>query len=303
MLLLKKEVYVLKRDFKKDIEDGVYKNKDAIASLIPYLLHDTAYALSLNATPNLRKHIAAAIFKYNNQDHDYEDILNQIDVTKYSDENSYSPHDMVINIVIDQAFITSQVLNNYHIWCLNKKTKLNEELFFASMLRIVSSFQSAAILLRHGFYVEVVSIFRMILEQLAWGCYLIQETDKSKISKNRTQSNVKYLKKVLGDNFGALYGYLSSEAHLEPNEICKYLQLDKNVLYIKGRSGKYCKRETSTLLLLLKAYSSVIWFAMKQFGIPDEFVDYYQDWNNFNRYIIDFLYKSLYEKVKFKRDN
>lgn len=293
----------MKRDFKKDIENGMYKNEDAIASLIPYLLHDTVYALPLNATPNLRKHIAAAIFKYNNQDSDYEDILNQIDVTKYSDKNSYSPHDMVIHTVVEQAVTTSKVLNNYNIWCLKEKTKLNEELFFASMLRIVSSFQSAAILLRHGFYVEVVSIFRMILEQLAWGCYLIQETDESKIYKNHTQSNVKYLKKVLGDDFGTLYGYLSSEAHLEPKEIGKYIRPDKNGIYIKGRSGKHCKEETGTLLLILKAYSRVIWFAIKQFGIPDEFINYYKDWNNLNEYTINILYKYLYEKVKLKRDN
>lgn len=213
----------MKRDFMKDVESGIYHNTDAIASLIPYLLNDTAYALALNTPPALRQHIAAAIFKYENPDDCYEDILNEVDVANYSDENSYSPHDMVIHIIIEHAITTSRVLSNYNMWCLNTIGGLGKELFFVSMIRIVSSFQSAAILLRHGFYVEVMSIFRMILEQLAWGCYLIKETDETKIPKNRTQNNTKYLKEVLGDDFGKLYGHLSSEAHLEPKEIGKYL--------------------------------------------------------------------------------
>lgn len=289
-------------DFKSDIECGKYINKDSIASMIPYMLDGTSYALALDATPELRKHIAAAIFKYRNPDDCYEDILNEIDVAGYSDENSYSPHDMVIHIIIDHALITSKVLSNYNTWCLNTVSGLGKELFFAGMIRITSSFQSAAILLRHGFYVEVMSIFRMILEQLAWGCYLIKETDESKIPKNRTQTNTKYLKEVLGDDFGKLYGYLSSEAHLEPKEIGKYLQPTENGVYIKGRSGEQCKEETTTFLLLLKAYGRVVCYAMEAFGIPEEFANYYHDWNEFDKLQIYYLHESLNDKVQFIRD-
>lgn len=293
---------MLSPDFKSDIECGKYINKDSIASLIPYMFEETSYALTLDSTPELRKHIAAAIFKYRNPDDCYEDILNEIDVANYSDENSYSPHDMVIHIIIEHVLTTSKVLSNYNTWCLNTIGGLGKELFFAGMIRITSSFQSAAILLRHGFYVEVMSIFRMILEQLAWGCYLIKETDESKILKNRTQSNAKYLKEVLGDDFGKLYGYLSSEAHLEPKEIGKYLQSTEDGIYIKGCSGKQCKEETTTFLLLLKAYGRVAWYAMNYFGIPDGFANYYHDWDDFDKLQINYLYESLNGKVQFIRN-
>lgn len=130
----------MERNFKKDIERGVYSNKDSIASLIPYLLNDTAYALELNDTPALRQHVVAAIFKYENPDDCYEDILNEMDVANYSDEKSCSPHDMVIHIIIEGAITTSLVINNYHTWCSNTISGLGKELFFASMIRIVSSF-------------------------------------------------------------------------------------------------------------------------------------------------------------------
>lgn len=293
----------MKRDFKKDIENGIYSNKDTIASLIPYSLDSITYALALDSSPILRKHIAAAIFKYENPDECYEDILNAIDVEKYSDENSYSPHDMVIHIIIAHATTSSLVLNNYNAWCLKETNGLSQELFVAGMIRIVSSFQSAAILLRHGFYVEVMPIFRMILEQLAWGCYLIKETDESKISKNRTQSNTTYLKEILGNDFGRLYGHLSSEAHLEPSQIRKYVHAEKDEIHIKVRSGKQCKDEVETLLLLLKAYGRVIYSGIEHFGIPDEFTSYYHDWSDFDKLQIHYLSQSLNGNMPFVRDD
>ena len=54
----------MRKDLKTDIESEKYKNNDNIASLIPYLLEGVGYSLQIDASPLLRKYIAAAIYKY-----------------------------------------------------------------------------------------------------------------------------------------------------------------------------------------------------------------------------------------------
>lgn len=44
---------MIKRDYKTDIENLMYKNSDEISSLIPYLYEGVHYALDLNAEPLL----------------------------------------------------------------------------------------------------------------------------------------------------------------------------------------------------------------------------------------------------------
>lgn len=107
----------------------------------------------------------------------------------------------------------------------------------------------------------------------------------------------------MGDVFGKLYGYLSSEEPLEPKEIGKYLQQAEDGVYIKGRSGKQCKEEVATLLLLLKAYGRVAWYAIESFGIPVELMDYYRDWNDFDEFQVCCLHESLNGSVQFERDD
>ena len=271
----------MKRDFKSDVEKGIYTNNDNIASLIPYLLEGTAYSLQIDAKPLLRKYIAAAIFKYRDKEVPYENILNGIDILGYSDENS-----------------CSQFGRYYED---NGENNLMKQLFVLSLGRLSTSFKSAALLLNNGFFVEVISIFRLIIEQLAWGCYLMTEKDESKIEKNRTQSNIKYLKDQLGEDYGTLYGYLSSEAHLEPKEISKYLHRNENTIAVRDRSGKECEEDTGTLLILLQAYGEVIWQGMNYFGISEDDMPYYQDWYNLHKCCIASMKAVLDGEAEFDR--
>lgn len=287
----------MRRDFKSDIEKGIYTNDDNSASLIPYLLGGTAYSLQIDAEPLFRKYIAAAILKYRDKEIPYEDVLKSIDISDYSDDNSRNQFELVRHLIVDNAVMAQKIISNYYED--NSENNFMKQLFVLSLGRLSSSFKSAALLLNNGFFVEVICIFRLIIEQLAWGCYLLTERDKSKIKNNRTQSNIKYLKEELGEEYGTLYGYLSSEAHLEPGEICKYLQQSENAIAVRGRSEKDCEEDTGTFLMLLRAYGDVIWKGMNYFGISDDDMLYYQDWYKLHQSFIAQMKAVLDGKAKY----
>jgi hypothetical protein len=275
---------MMRKDLKTDIESEKYKNNDNIASLIPYLLEGVGYSLQIDASPLLRKYIAAAIYKYK-EDNDFEDILENMDIEDFSDEKSYSQYEMVRHVIVDCAVRNTKIIDEY--LKSSKVQKSNKDLFFVALGRLSTSFKAATLLLNNGFFVEVVFILRLIIEQLAWGSFLLVEEDEEKIRKNRTQSNVGYLKEQLGENYGILYGYLSSEAHLEPKEIEKYLRKDEEEqIAVRDRSGKECEGETNTLLVLLDGYCELLWKGMNHFGIMEEEIEYYTDCHCLNKKIV-----------------
>lgn len=289
----------MRKDLKTDIESEKYKNNDNIASLIPYLLEGVGYSLQIDASPLLRKYIAAAIYKYK-EDNDFEDILENMDIENFSDEKSYSQYEMVRHVIVDCAVRNTKIIDEY--LKSSKVQKSNKDLFFVALGRLSTSFKAATLLLNNGFFVEVVSILRLIIEQLAWGSFLLVEEDEEKIRKNRIQSNVGYLKEQLGENYGILYGYLSSEAHLEPKEIGKYLRKDEEEqIAVRDRSGKECEGETNTLLVLLDGYCELLWKGMNHFGIMEEEIEYYTDCHYLNKEIIISMKAVLDNNAKFER--
>ena len=286
----------MKRDFLTDIKNELYKNNDNIASHIPYLYEGIGYSLQIDATPLLRKYMAAAILKYKNERVSFEDILEGMDINDFLDEKSYSQHEMVRHVIVHSAVINAKIIEEYLKSSKVKQT--NKDLFFISMGRLSTSFKSATLLLNNGFFVEVVTIFRLIIEQLAWGSFLLCEKDEKKIEKTRTQSTVKYLKEQLGESYGILYGYLSSEAHLEPNEIGKYLRKEEGQIAVRDRSGKECEGETVTLLKLLEGYCELVWKGMNHFGILEEEKEYYTDWHETNMCTVEAMAAVLNEEAK-----
>lgn len=289
----------MRKDLKTDIESEKYKNNDNITSLIPYLLEGVGYSLQIDASPLLRKYIAAAIYKYK-EDNDFEDILENMDIEDFSDEKSYSRYEMVRHVIVDCAVRNTKIIDEY--LKSSKVQKSNKDLFFIALGRLSTSFKAATLLLNNGFFVEVVSILRLIIEQLAWGSFLLVEEDEDKIRKNRTQSNVGYLKEQLGENYGILYGYLSSEAHLEPKEIGKYLRKDEEEqIAVRDRSGKECEGETNTLLVLLDGYCELLWKGMNHFGIMEEEIEYYTDCHCLNKKIVILMKAVLDNNAYFER--
>ena len=274
----------MRSDLKTDIENGKFKNEDNIASLIPYFYEGVSYSLQIDAKPLLRKYIAAAIHKYK-ENIDFEKILETIDIEKFSDEESCSQHEKVRDIIVKCAVKNTKIIEKY---LKESKTQTsNKELFFIALGRLSTSFKAATSLLNNGFFVEVVPILRLMIEQLAWGSFLLVEEDEEKIIKNRTQSNVRYLKEQLGKQYGELYGELSGEAHLEPREIGKYLQVNEKEgqMAVRDRSGKECENETLTLLVLFDGYCELVWKGMEYFGVGEE-REYYKDNYLLNKEIV-----------------
>ena len=138
----------MRKDLKTDIESEKYKNNDNIASLIPYLLEGVGYSLQIDASPLLRKYIAAAIYKYK-EDNDFEDILENMDIEDFSDEKSYSQYEMVRHVIVDCAVRNTKIIDEY--LKSSKVQKSNKDLFFVALGRLSTSFKAATLLLNNGF--------------------------------------------------------------------------------------------------------------------------------------------------------
>lgn len=284
------------RDFKSDIKNKLYTNNDGISSMIPYHSHGINYALDLKAEPLLRAYFVSAIIAYINRKEGlkFDDIINTVDLEDFSDEKSCSYYENLREMVLEEAYTISQIIKNYSLWGLNDKNKSNPffTIFTTCMHRLQVTFKAAVSLLNSGFFIEVIPIYRLILEQLAFGAFLLIETNPEKIKVNQVQKNISHLKTALNNEYiGKFYNYLSSEAHLEPKEIGKYTLIDINEksLSVKNRSGIECDKETGNLLFLLEIYGKIVWKGLNYFGFTTPGEDYFRDWYKSHRTSTSFL--------------
>lgn len=276
-----------KRDFKTDKENRVYANPESVSSLKPFQTDGTFYALDLNADPLLRAYFVAAILTYHDRDKGakFDEVLKVLSLEDYSDEKTVTSFESIRQAVVSEAYTISQIIKNYSIWGTDESLKKNPFFvyFVSSMSRLQVSFQVAVTLLNSGFFVEVIPIYRLILEQLAFGAYLLTETDPEKIEENNITRNIKHLKELYNknDEIGRFYHYLSSGAHLDPKEIGKYICLsDEKTLAVKNRSGKECDIETGNLIFLLSIYRDIVWKGLNHFGFTTPDKSYFYDWFN-----------------------
>ena len=169
----------------------------------------------------------------------------------------------------------------------------NTTLFIISMTRLKASFDAAMLLMENGFFVEVSCVFRMILEQLSWGCYLFSIPELQSIQSIKYEKLVKqpqktdgYLQTAMGEKrLGKLYGDLSAQAHLIPIEMMRYLEIDETSgkVDIVFRSKNQSEGEITTLLLLSLLYTEVTWKGINHFWFAaetphDDFKNRYTDW-------------------------
>ena len=293
---------MLNRDFLNDVKNNIYKDEDSIAMLIPYMYKDVLYALHYHAEPELMKHFMAAIVKFKNADLSYEDIL--MELADATDDKFFS-YDSVKDLIINLAFTASKIFQNYITW-IPGEDSLQKALFTTCITRLFGSFKAAIILVNCGFFVEVTPISRMILEQLAWGCYLLQEQDVEKVKSSSPQSSVSCLKSLLGEKYGSLYGDLSAESHLnlKPNKAYGFGKYTKPVdggSQTIIRSTSRAKNELIRLLPLLEAHGEVVWKGIQQFGISENDKHYFCDWHDFHIANVSLIKKILKGEVKITR--
>ena len=187
--------------------------------------------------------------------------------------------------------IINQNLEFVQEYAKNKPDGFEKTLFLISVIRLKASFEAAILLMNNGYFVELSSIFRLIVEQLSWGCYLCSTDEiqtKSDINKLKSpQQTISYLKSALQSNaYGQLYGMLSAETHLPVKEIMRYLNMGvgEGGIEIILQSGIADKDEISLLLLLTGIYTDVVRRGIKRFGFADkiqedEFTKRYDDWH------------------------
>lgn len=123
---------MIKRDYKTDIENLMYKNSDEISSLIPYLYEGVHYALDLNAEPLLRAYMVSAIIAYLERENDdvvFEDILASRNLSDLSDSQSRSQVEIVRYVIVEEAYTTSRIMNNYNNWNFHNEKKILQDNF------------------------------------------------------------------------------------------------------------------------------------------------------------------------------
>ena len=140
----------------------------------------------------------AAILTYHDRDKGakFDEVLKVLSLEDYSNEKTVTAFESIRQIVVSEAYTISQIIKNYSIWGTDESLKKNPFFvyFVSSMSRLQVSFQVAVTLLNSGFFVELIPIYRLILEQLAFGAFLLTETDPQKIEKNSITRDIKYLK-------------------------------------------------------------------------------------------------------------
>jgi len=239
------------------------KEEDSLYKLKPYLLNGIPYSLPTNASPQLRTYIAAAILAYTNSDGDsweYEEVLASLDIAEYGDGKALGQFDLLQDSVVKQSMMYTDLIskiqnevNDVHVGIGN---------FFMVMGRLKSSFQSAVILLRNGFFIEVSTIYRLIFEQLCWALYVVDEDDFEQIKGKSVTKTVRCMEKV-NPEYKKLYSLYSREAHIDPKNISDYLNQSAHGIDVMGRSGKRCNAKTVDLILLMKIYSEVMAYSVK----------------------------------------
>lgn len=293
-------------DLLKDLKEGIEYEKDSIGDLMPYLLDGISYAIPVNSSNKLRMHFSAAIKKYRNPELSFEEIMESLDNKDYSNNESLSNEDIIrYSITNSLDFSTSMFLKLGDI--LNKKNykyTYGELCYYTSMCRLKSSFKSAVILLRHGFFIEVSTVFRLIYEQLCWACFTIDEKDDDKINNNKTSKNTKYLKDKINPKYGRLYDMLSKEAHIAPNNLSEYIYAEKEGIGIRYRSGEKCKEYTELLILLFKIYIEVALYAINtHFELDDDEKNYYSEFFHTQMQLVKVLKENQDDKIGLALNN
>lgn len=142
---------------------GIIKKRSGICKGV-------GYSLQIDASPLLRKYIAAAIYKYK-EDNDFEDILENMDIEDFSDEKSYSQYEMVRHVIVDCAVRNTKIIDEY--LKSSKVQKSNKDLFFVALGRLSTSFKAATLLLNNGFFVEVCIHFTINYRTISMGKFFI----------------------------------------------------------------------------------------------------------------------------------
>lgn len=241
-------------------EDIVYKKDgehDHIHTLMPLESNNYFYALQANENKYV-KYVAHTMFSSFDQDgnFDVEYFLDNLELEynkeDYSVSQEYLMSDFLTSSVVGASKDFSRVMQEVKI---NKANHIS----YITMGRLTSTFQSAAILIKNGFYYETKCLFRVILEQISYS-YQCSKSDDENVDKLKPQASISELKKIF-ENAGMLNGLFSNFIHHNRNIWGEFLDEE---LYIMSRSGIRSKTNVVLLAFLAEMYVVVLYDIYKR---------------------------------------
>lgn len=281
------------KDFLNDVNNGKFNVRDEISELQTLKIGDIVYSIPINSSPKLRMYLASAIQSYSNNT-DFYDELNDNDIGNFDDSASIDKY-LIINVMVSRAVDTvKQIIVDFYkdIIKTNLTLTIGENQYFLSLVRLNNSFKSAIVLCNDGFFLEMMPILRMIFEQLSLCCYVIDEPNDDKIIKNKVTDDISCLKTKINPKYGELYGLLTKETHLAPDQTGVYSTvIDYQTIISYNRSGKKAKENIPLLIELYYIYVQVFKYGLEHFNRYD---NYYKEFYNTETQLIDLL-KGIYK--------
>ncbi|HDX8374297.1 TPA: hypothetical protein RQN05_000856 [Aeromonas dhakensis] len=243
-----------------EFENVVYEKKgnhDHIHTLIPLISNDFIYALQASEQIKVKNiiHLVFSSFDHDgnfNLDSFIENYDQDYDENDYSVSKEYLMSDYIAASIVGVSKDFSRVMQEV------KADKANH-ISYITMGRLSSTFQSAAILIKHGFYYETKCLYRVILEQIAYSFQCSKSNDES-IDKLKPQSSITELKKIFS-NAGVLNGLFSQFIHHNKNIWSEFID---NENYIISRSGSRSKENVIFLAFLAEMYLVVVYDIYKR---------------------------------------
>ncbi len=248
------------------------RDQEKLYKLVPYYFEGIMYAIPTNSSKRFKRHIQAALTAYLNEDYEYDsirEILSDLPIECIEEESSGS--DIARDLILDIIYMLEDLLKfigknpdkkpGIHIYCLQ-------------MHRLQSTFESAVILLKNGYHVETSSLFRLIIEQVAW-TYSNIDNDMEAIKKsNQKSERTKTISALneIKEGSSRIYGVYSNETHMNLSESWQYIVTDDelNHTYIKKRSGIRCSERNIDLALLCELYLLSIEKVAEKYHLLDE---------------------------------
>ncbi|OEC44761.1 hypothetical protein [Aeromonas sp. DNP9] len=251
-----------------EFENIVYEKKgnhDHIHTLIPMISNDFIYALQASEQTNVKHiiHLVFSSFDHNgnfNLDNFIENHDQNYDKNDYSVSKEYLMSDYMVASIVGISRDFSRVMQEIKV---NKANHIS----YITIGRLPSTFQSAAILIKNGFYYETKCLYRVILEQIAYS-FQCSNTSDDNVYNLKPQSSITELKKIFS-NAGVLNGLFSQFIHHNKNIWNEFID---NEHYIISRSGSRSKDNVIFLAFLAEMYLVVVYDIYKRLkhNEPDE---------------------------------
>jgi len=214
------------------------------------IIYDSSFTLGIphDAPSKFKKYVVSAAKAYNLGHHSIDYTLK-----RYGSCWSFStePSRMEKRFWRFSRLIKEHLAsNNMRINSIsNKPDRIGLVVAGSVIVRLTSSFKSALLLSRLGFYFEAGCICRLILEQLAWAHGIHEIEDDSFFDISVTKS-VGKLKELI-PHCGKLYGFLSNLAHISPGYSKEYILFDEGCPTVVVATTRNLDTIIFLLLLLL----------------------------------------------------